>query len=199
MKEPCLSHSDLPECWPKMGNKFTRWLGRVGLKMMGWRCTGRMPALNQMVIAGGPHTSNWDFAVAIFAILALGVKVSWLGKHTIFIWPLTGLWRSLGGIAVNRSAATDVVDQAIQSFQENATQVVALMPEGTRSKVVQWKSGFVRIAHGAGVPILLVGLDYPSKNIHFGELMHPSGDLEADIEKVKTFIQGFTGKRPALQ
>lgn len=191
--------TDLPAEWPRMGNRFTRWLGRQGLRTMGWRMTGELPNVRQLVIAGGPHTSNWDFVVAMFAIMALGVKVSWLGKHTIFRWPLTGLWYKLGGIPVNRSAATGMVEQAVDSFRQNASQIVALMPEGTRSKVDQWKTGFLRIARGAQVPVLLVGMDYPSKSIHFADMFTPSEDMLADLERVKSFIQSFRGKRPALQ
>lgn len=191
--------TELPPGWPRMGNGFTRWLGRTGLRLMGWRCVGQVPDARQLVIAGGPHTSNWDFVVAMFAILALGVKVSWLGKHTIFRWPLTGLWLRLGGIPVDRSAATGMVEQAVDSFKTNANQIVALMPEGTRSKVEQWKTGFLRIAKGADVPVLLVGMDYPSKSIYFGDLFTVSDDMEADLARVKAFIQSFRGKRPAMQ
>ncbi|MBB3169425.1 lysophospholipid acyltransferase family protein [Simiduia aestuariiviva] len=191
--------TELPPGWPRMGNGFTRWLGRLGLRSMGWKITGELPDARQLVIAGGPHTSNWDFVVAMFAILALGVKVSWLGKHTIFRWPFTGLWYKLGGIPVDRSAATGMVEQAVESFRVNANQIVALMPEGTRSKVDQWKTGFLRIAKGAGVPILLVGMDYPTKSIRFGDVFTPGEDMMADLERVKGFIQSFRGKRPAMQ
>lgn len=190
---------ELPAQWPRLGNTVTRWIGRTGLRLMGWRVTGQLPDLRQLVVAGGPHTSNWDFVVAMFVILALGVKVSWLGKHTIFRWPFTGLWYRLGGIPVNRAAAQDVVGQAVQSFRHNAAQIVALMPEGTRSRVEQWKTGFLRIARGAGVPILLVGMDFPSRTVHFGELFHPGQDLAADLDRVKGFIRSFRGKRPAFQ
>lgn len=189
----------LPPGWPRLGNRFTRWIGRCGLRLLGWRCTGELPANSQLVVAGGPHTSNWDFVVAMFAILALGVKISWLGKHSIFRWPVARLWYKLGGIPVDRAAAQGLVDQVVESFAQNKAQLVGIMPEGTRSKVARWKTGFLRIAKGAGVPVMLVGIDYPSRTLHFGHLMTPGNDLQADLEQVKSFIQSFRGKRPALQ
>lgn len=190
---------DVPDSWPRLGNRLTRWIGRTGLRLMGWRCSGHLPAHPQLVVAGGPHTSNWDFVLAMFAILAMGIKVSWLGKHSIFRWPFTGLWYKLGGIPVNRGSAQGLVDQVVESFHRNSAQLVGIMPEGTRSKVEQWKTGFLRIAKGAGVPVMLVGMDYPSRTLHFGHLLTPGEDLQADLEKVKAFIQSFRGKRPALQ
>lgn len=189
----------VPAVWPQMGNRFTRWIGRTGLRFMGWRCTGYLPDYAQLVVVGGPHTSNWDFVVAMFSILALGIKVSWLGKHSIFRWPVAGLWYKLGGIPVQRSAAAGLVEQMVDSFKLNAKQVVVLAPEGTRAKVAEWKTGFLRIARGAHVPIMVVGMDFPSKTVHFGTAFFPGDDVQADLERVKSFVRRFRGKRPEFQ
>lgn len=188
-----------PDAWPKLGNAFTRWLGRTGLKLMGWRCVGSLPETGRLVVVGGPHTSNWDFVVAMFSIMALGVKVSWLAKDSIFRWPVKGLWLKLGGIAVDRNSATGMVGQAIDSFAQHAAQIVCMMPEGTRSKVDKWRTGFLHIARGAQVPIFMVGMDFPSKTVNFCNTFTAGDDIQADLERVKQFIRGFRGKRPAFQ
>ncbi|BFM10446.1 lysophosphatidylcholine acyltransferase [Simiduia litorea] len=188
-----------PEAWPKLGNRFTRWLGRNGLRVMGWRCLGNLPETGKLVVIGGPHTSNWDFVIAMFAIMALGVKVSWLAKDSIFRWPVKGLWLKLGGIPVDRASASGMVGQAIESLKQNTAQIVCLMPEGTRSKVDKWRTGFLHIAKGAQVPIFMVGMDFPSKTVNFGNMFTVGDDLEADLEKVKQFVRSFRGKRPAFQ
>lgn len=188
-----------PDAWPKLGNRFTRWMGRTGLRVMGWRCIGNLPETGRLVVIGGPHTSNWDFVVAMFSIMALGIKVSWLAKDSIFRWPVKGLWLKLGGIAVDRSSSTGMVGQALESFKQNTAQVVALMPEGTRSKVDKWRTGFLHIARGAQVPILMVGMDFPSKTVSFCDVFMATENVDADLEKVKHFIRSFRGKRPEFQ
>ena len=45
--------------------------------------------------------------------IALGIKATWMGKHTLFRPPLGWLMRALGGLPIDRTARHNVVEQAI--------------------------------------------------------------------------------------
>lgn len=183
---------------PRRGNRFTRAVGRLVLRLMRFRIEGEAPDLPRFIIIGAPHTSNWDFVVAMGAGLALGLEFHWLGKHTIFRWPFGRLWKALGGIPVDRSAGAGVVEQVVAAFARHERFVLGLAPEGTRKKVERWKTGFYRIATGAGVPILMVYLDFRRRVVGLGEVVEPSGDMEADIARTRAYFARFPGKRPEL-
>ncbi len=172
-----------------------RFVARFGLRVTGWRFEGGFPNLPKAVFIVVPHTSNWDFLVGISTILAMGLRVSFLGKHTVFDWPLGVLMGWLGGIPVDREAAIDVVTQVAERFQHSEKLLLALSPEGTRSQVTRWKTGFYRIALKAGVPIIPVTPDYSKKLVRFGPPLEPSGDLASDLLVLEDFFAGSKGKR----
>jgi 1-acyl-sn-glycerol-3-phosphate acyltransferase len=145
-----------------------------------------------------PHTSNWDFVVGLAAMLALGLDVRWLGKNTIFRPPFRALLQWLGGIPVDRRAADDVVEHAVAAFRDRERLFLGLAPEGTRKKVRRWKSGFYRIAQGAGVPILLAALNYRTRAVELGPLFVPTGDYEADLEVMRSRFSKAMARHPAL-
>ena len=68
--------------------KAFQWLGRVIMKIMGWRIKGEISDSysNKKFVAVivAPHTSNWDAIVGLAAIAAVDLKVYFIGKHTIF-------------------------------------------------------------------------------------------------------------------
>ena len=185
-----------PAAWPAFGNALTRWFGRTALKLMGWRIKNDLPERNKVIIAVAPHTSNWDFFVGLFALFGIGARLNWIGKHTIFRWPVKNLLLGLGGIPVNRSAAQGIVEQMVSRFQQSDHLALVMTPEGTRRKVKKLKTGFLRIAAGAKVPILLVGFDFAKKEIQIGELFEPTGDLKKDEQTIRDYFRQFTGKRP---
>jgi 1-acyl-sn-glycerol-3-phosphate acyltransferase len=198
------AHSDLmpflPEQVPRFGGPVARWIGRLGLRTLGWRIEGEFPNIPKTVFAAAPHTSNWDFIIAMFAVLAMGVKISYLMKKEAFFWPFKGLFMSLGGIPIDRSAASDTVDQAGQWFKQNEKLWVVVTPEGTRAKVERWKTGFLRIAEAGGVPVCLVAWDYPSKRIIIEKTWHPSGDHARDADDIKDYIcKKYKGRNPQYQ
>lgn len=168
--------------------------------LWGWEFDGDLPAdVSQAVAIGAPHTSNWDFVIVMIAIFAINVRLSLMGKHTIFIWPFRRLLRWMGLIPADRRAPNGMVGQAIEQFKLNEKFVLAIAPEGTRSKVKSWRTGFHRIALGAKVPIIPVGLDFGNKRIKIGEKFWPSEDMEADIVQLKAFYADVAGKRPSLE
>jgi 1-acyl-sn-glycerol-3-phosphate acyltransferase len=187
---------DLGARLPRRGNLLSRAFGRLGFRLLGWGIENAPPDVARCVAIVVPHTSNWDFAVGVLALLAMGLDARWLGKHGIFRWPFGVVWRWLGGIPVDRRAAGGVVATAVQLFQERPQLMLGLSPEGTRKRVEKWKSGFYRIALEAGVPILPVSFDYRKRRIAFFPLLQPTGDLEADIAALRTRFTSAMARRP---
>lgn len=181
---------------PSRGNAVSRSIGRAWLSFGSWRFEGAMPNEPKFVVIVAPHTSNWDFTLGVAALFALGFKISFLGKHTLFKWPLGIFMRWLGGIPVERSVSRDRVGESVAAFNASDELVLAVAPEGTRKLVTQWKTGFYHVAEGAGVPIVPVAFDYGRKVINIGPPFHPAGDRDADIEALKDFYRGVVARRP---
>ncbi|MGH7711667.1 MAG: lysophospholipid acyltransferase family protein [Gemmatimonadaceae bacterium] len=173
-------------------------MGRLGLRLLGWRITGEVPDLPKFVIVVAPHTSNWDFAIAFLAYLALEIRVSWLGKHTIFRFPFGEILRAFGGIPVQRGTPQNVVERAIAEFERHDRFALALAPEGTRRRVQTWRRGFHRIALGAGVPIVAVSLDFSKQEIEIGPVLHTTGDYALDFKLLLDRFADVTPRHPAL-
>ncbi len=171
------------------------WIGKFIFAIFGWGFKNEFPNISKFVVIIGPHTSNWDFVFGISAIFMLGAEISWMGKQPIFRKPFGGILRWLGGIPIDRSSSHGMVDMMINHYKSMDKFVLAIAPEGTRKKVGKWKSGFYRIATGADVPILMASFDYKNKVINFGPLIYPSGDLNADIEKMQVIFRKIRGKK----
>lgn len=189
---PAATPAGLGPSVPRRGNRFSRALFTALLRLAGWRFVEPFPDQAQAVIVAAPHTSNWDFVVGMSAVFALGVRVHWMGKHTLFRWPAGPLMRWLGGIPIDRTAAHGVVEQTVALFAARPQLLLVVTPEGTRKKVARWKSGFWHIAHGAGVPILLGAIDYRKKQLQVGSLLQPGSDLEADMRRIQAHYAGIT-------
>ncbi|MGB1198369.1 MAG: 1-acyl-sn-glycerol-3-phosphate acyltransferase [Thalassotalea sp.] len=175
----------LPNKIPKRNNKISSKLASKLLIVLGWRIEGQLPNSHQFIIAVGPHTSNWDFFLGILVMLKLQLKIKFLGKHSIFIWPVKGLLTRLGGIPIERSHRHGVVGQLVERFKSQKPLVLALAPEGTRSKVERWKTGFLQIARQANVPVVPIGLDFDRKAVI---IMEPVAVIE-DIEQARINFQ----------
>lgn len=169
------------------------------MRGMGWRFDGTLPETPKFIAIGAPHTSNWDFVVAMSALMALGLRLHWMGKHTLFRPPFGGVMRWMGGVPVDRDATRGVVEQLVDEFERRDRFLLGIAPEGTRSRVTTWKTGFYRIARGARVPILPVGLDWSTRAIRLGDLFTPTGDMEADIQHLRAWFAPIVGKRPENQ
>ena len=187
---------DLPPSLPRHGSARAQTLGCWVLQRLGWQLKGQLPNVPKLVAAVAPHTSNWDFIVAFAASLALGLKISFLGKHSIFVWPVRNFLLRFGGIPVERSQRHGVVPQLVATFARESTLLLGIAPEGTRKKVTQWKSGFWQIAKQSGVPIQLIGLDFASKSIVFGPLLQPGDSFEADYPAMHAFFAQMQPRIP---
>jgi 1-acyl-sn-glycerol-3-phosphate acyltransferase len=195
---PLVRSASLPEPGsnvPRSGGALSRALGRWTLRMLGWSVEGALPDLPKMVIIAAPHTSNWDFVVGIAVKQALSLRVTWLGKESLFRGPLGPLLRFLGGTPVDRTTPHDVVSQVVSEFGRREQMIVALAPEGTRKRVERWRTGFYHIAHGAGVPVLPVILNWGAHALQIGEPFVTTGALDRDIAELQRRYVGISGRR----
>ena len=184
----------VPPALPRSGGPFTRWIGRVALTALRWRIEGELPNRSKLVVIAAPHTSNWDFVVGIAARFALGIDVSWLGKHTLFRGPWSAILRRWGGIPIDRTASHDTVSQIVDVFRVRHAFVLALAPEGTRKHVSEWRTGFWYIAHGASVPIVPVAFDWASRVIVIRAAVETTGDVSEDVARLRGSYRGLRGR-----
>jgi 1-acyl-sn-glycerol-3-phosphate acyltransferase len=183
---------------PSRGSRLVRALARWALRLWRWRSDGSLPDVGKAVVIVAPHTSNWDFVAGALAMLALGLRVTFLGKHTVFRGPLGGLMRWLGGIPVDRRVRGGVVAQVVDRFRSSDSLILALSPEGTRRRVERWHVGFWYIARGAGVPIAPVALDWGTRTLRFFPPFETTDDQAEDIAALQGLFAGIRGRRPAL-
>lgn len=170
-------------------------ISRFILKIFGWQTDLAVTMPDKCVLVGAPHTTNWDFPLAILGMSAMGISFNWVAKHTLFWWPLGIVMRSLGGISLDRKhGGAGFAIKAVETFQERDCFVLAIAPEGTRHRTDHWKGGFYKIATKSNVPIALGYVNYPQKKIGIGKIIMPTGSVEKDFSLVKDFYSDKSGK-----
>jgi 1-acyl-sn-glycerol-3-phosphate acyltransferase len=185
---------EIPPNMPQRGNALTRAIGRILLAAAGWKIAGALPNEKKLIIAGGPHTSNWDFYLAMAAMLALGLRFSYMMKQEAFENPLGGLFRWLGGVEIDRDASRDVTAQMSDWFHSQDKAWLGITPEGTRSKVDKFKKGYLRIAKVTGAPLFIVGIDAPAKEIVLDKIWPLTGGEDEDNTRIQDYmLNRFTG------
>lgn len=165
--------------------------------LFGWKMKGQKPDLDKYVLIVAPHTSNWDFFVGLCGRSISGLESRFLIKNSITKIPVVG-WviHALGGRGVDRSRRTNLVDQVAELFEQEEQFVMTITPEGTRSYNPDWKTGFYRIAMKANVPIQVVGFDFEHKIVEYAELIYPTGNVDEDLERIKSYYRTIKGKHP---
>lgn len=167
------------------------------LKLFGWKIDEHTPkGVKKCVIAVGPHTSNCDFIIGRLAFAHYGVNARFLIKKELFFPPLGWILKSMGGIPVDRKKNNNMTEYAAGLFEKYDTLFLVFTPEGTRSYNPNWKKGFYYIAQKANVPIYICYMDYEKKIGGFHSLFHPTGDVEADIEYIKSVLSQYKGRNP---
>jgi 1-acyl-sn-glycerol-3-phosphate acyltransferase len=177
-------------------NTVLRALSVLTLRLKGWKVEGVLPPeARKSVFIAAPHTSNWDLPYTLMVAFALRLNICWMGKASIFRFPFGGVMRWLGGIAVDRSKANNLVAASAQAITD-ATGPLQLVvpPEGTRGRTRHWKTGFYFIAQQARVPIVLAYMDYQRKVSGIGPIFQPTGDVEADMAVIKAFYAPIKGR-----
>lgn len=168
------------------------------LRLAGWKVKVSVPDDPKCLICVAPHTSNWDFIIGELAIRSVGRKPGFLMKESWFFWPLGGIFRAMGGVAVprKRPGSASLTEFLVKRFRAADRLSLAITPEGTRSRTCDWHTGFLHIAAEAGVPIQLAVIDFPSKTAMITREFAPTGDVEADMRAIKDFYKPYTGKYP---
>ena len=200
-KNKIVSPSQIPQVFRAHRPKFIQFLARLLLKLFGWKVDGAIPEMKKnenLVLIAAPHTSNWDGIFGFAAILGLDVKISYFGKYTLFKKPLLGRFlKYMGGIPVNKNKpGSGLVKEAIANIEKLKGTLIAMAPEGTRSKTERWRTGFLRIAEAVDAKIFVAAFDFKTKRIVLDKFFQPSNDMQKDLENLKIYYQQFTAKIP---
>lgn len=185
---------ELPPHAPRSGGRVSRWFGRCLLRLGGWTIEGDFPADPRLVVIAAPHSSGWDAYWGLAAKLAMGVDISFIAKAELFRGPLGWLLRKLGGVPVDRSAPGGLVDQTVEQIRGAQRMYFVLAPEGTRKRVEQWKTGFWKIATRAQVPVFCAWFHYPTRTIGLGPRVELTGDMAADMARIREIYRPHIGK-----
>lgn len=175
-------------------------LARAFWQVSRWQLRAEpLPEGGAGVFVGAPHTSNWDFVLMLAVTWQLRVSVRWLGKHTLFKPPFGALMRALGGIPVDRKNPAGIVEDVVGRVAAGEKFFLVVTPEGTRKRSSHWKSGFYRVAVETGLPITLGYVDRPTMTAGLGETIWPTGDIRADMDRIRAFYADKSGLHPELR
>ena len=166
---------------------------------MGWKLVGNIPKdVKKAVLVCAPHTSNWDFPLALASFQVAGLNLKYFIKKSWFFFPMNLFFRATGGVPVNRSKNVGLVEAMALQLKNADEMILAVPAEGTRSWVPKWKTGFYYIAKGANVPIVMATLDFGNKKIKISKPYYTTSDKDKDFEYFSTFFKNVKGKNPEL-
>jgi 1-acyl-sn-glycerol-3-phosphate acyltransferase len=175
---------------------LTRQIATLLLRLAGWKPEGERPASRRFVLIAAPHTSNWDLPLLLLFAQVYGVRVNWMGKHTLFVGPMGWVMRKLGGVPVRRNRSNSLVAQMAEVIEASPRIGLTVPAEGTRSYTTHWKSGFYHIAREANVPVVLGFLDYARKRGGLGPELVLTGDVREDMSEIRAFYADKQGRYP---
>ena len=194
-----VSNKQIPISYRANRPKTLQLLGRTVLSVFGWKVKGGISdeySNKKLVVIVAPHTSNWDGIFGVAAVAGLDARITFIGKHTAFRYGLGAFLRYMGGIPVDRSKPGGIIQDAINQIKGIEGSLIAMSPEGTRSKVDEWKTGFLRIAKEINAQIVPASIDFALKEIILGDVFTPTGNNDEDISDLKKYYSIFTAKHP---
>ena len=194
-----VSPNQIPQSFRANRPNFVQWLGRSLLSVLGWKVLGGIGEEHtnkNLVVIVAPHTSNWDGILGVAAIAGLDARLSFIGKDAAFKYGLGAFLKYMGGIPIDRSNPRGVINDAIEKIKKMNGTLLGVAPEGTRSKVEAWKTGFLRIAEGIDAKIIPASIDFATKEILLGKVFVPSGDNKKDIRDLLDYYKVFTARHP---
>ena len=172
------------------------YLGRFILFVTRWRVEGDAPMTKNMLVIAAPHTSNWDAILLLGAAYLLHLRINWLVKNTLFVPVLGQLMTFFGGVPVERSRSTNLVQRLAERIKHSDGTALVVPPSGTRSYTEYWKSGFYRIALEANIPVVCGYLDYERKVAGLGLSFYLSGNVKEDMDRIRAFYEPINAKYP---
>jgi 1-acyl-sn-glycerol-3-phosphate acyltransferase len=200
-RKPTVSVNQIPHAFRAYRPKIVVFMGRLLLKVFGWKVEGMVPEMKKnenLVLIAAPHTSNWDGVFGFAAIIGLDAKISYFGKYTLFNQPILGRFlKYMGGIPVNKNnPGSGLVREAITNMEKLKGSLIAMAPEGTRSKTEQWRTGFLRIAEAVDAKIFVAAFDFDTKRIVLDKFFQPSENMQKDLDNLKAYYTQYGAKRP---
>ena len=188
--------------WPLLGDAVPQrkhpirtFIGSAIFKLIGWKLEGNLPNRSKLVLVALPHSSNFDFILALSVIWGWGLKLNYMGKHTLFKFPHGFFFRAVGGIPVDRRSPQGLIEKMAGEFNSRSSLMLGIAPEGTRNSDGTLKAGFARIAIAASAPVLPIIVNYKTKTLTLGTLITDLSSVESIIAAVKE--QGRSGHRRA--
>ena len=200
-KNKTVSRTQIPSKYRAFRPRIVQLSARYLLKIFGWKVEGSVPPIDgnkNLILIAGPHTSNWDGIFGFAAILGLDAKISFFGKYSLFTKPLLGRFlKYMGGIPVDKSKpGKGLTDVAIANMKKLSGSLIAISPEGTRSKTTKMRSGFLRIASAVEGQIFLGAFDFGRKRIFLDTFYNPTGNFEQDLQWVREYFKQYQAKHP---
>ena len=171
-------------------------IARVALRAARWHTVGTVP--HRGILVGAPHTSNWDWVLTMLLAWDSRVQIRLLVKDSFFKGPLAPVMRWTGAVELDRDAPGETIRALLADAENDETFLLGIAAEGTRGKSEYWKSGFYRISQKTGIPITLAFIDKPSRRVGWGPTFEPTGDVRADMDRIRAFYADKTGLRPEL-
>lgn len=186
---------------PRRHNIILKQLAIFAFWVSGWKLTGTIANTPKLLVIAAPHHSAWEVLLGFMTICRLSLGPQWMGKHTIFRWPIGYIARFFGGIAIDRRQAHGVVGETVKQFNQSEQLLIVMMPEGTRAKagvpVEEWKKGYYYISHRAAVPVMPLYIDHANKQVNFGEAVSVDDDYEIVVKKLQAFYDNEKAKSVA--
>jgi len=173
-----------------------KWLAYRYLRLRGWTFLGELPDIPKMILLGAPHTSNWDFVLFLGALQHFNFRATYIGKQELFRWPFGFLFRSWGGVPVDRSKPGGIVRTVAEAFDQSERMNLVVAPEGTRKPIPYWKAGFIWIAEAANVPVVPAGVDGTNRTVEIGPTIPYEGDLTAFMDQIRAYYSTKPGINP---
>ncbi|WNH10385.1 1-acyl-sn-glycerol-3-phosphate acyltransferase [Thalassobellus suaedae] len=178
-----------------------QWLAKfIYFKVLGWQVIGNTTisknSIKKAVIIAVPHTSWHDFYIGILLRSVVNIKINFIGKKELFVFPIGWFFKVLGGTPIDRFTKANKVDVIAKLFKEKDEFRMALAPEGTRKKVKEWRTGFYYIAKKANVPIIMISFDFENKQNKISEPFYPTNSMENDLKFIHLFFEDVKGKIP---
>ncbi len=162
-----------------------------------WKIVGDFPKdISKYVIIGAPHTTNYDFVIGLLVKTIRNVKINFLGKASLFVFPFGYFFKSVGGVPINRKKNMNMVQATVNEFNNRSEFIIAISPEGTRSKVNKWKTGFYHIASQANVPIVAFTFDFGKRQTEIFKPFYITGNIDQDFIYLQSLFKDAEGKYP---
>lgn len=181
-----------------MSHPIRRRIAGAVLRILGWQVEfDGLPGPRGVIVAY-PHTSNWDFPLGLLAIWSIELELKFIGKHTLFRWPLGFFMRRWGGLPIDRRSPQGAINALAQMVRSQPHCWVAIAPEGTRRHTAGWRSGFYHLTRALEVPLGLGVIDYNGRRIILTRFMASpeTADRAGMMRAIAQYYAPYRGLRP---